>query len=129
MACQHGGIAFIGIAFPRVRAELTTLAGTSASHQSLCKYAPYAAVAVLLMCQISPMQVTTTNLEKVRKQKTRHQRLFNRVLTVREELERYLEDDDDMMKMCLTRKKETEAQQPGKQPAYLCEPCMRYAKY
>ena len=28
--------------------------------------------------------------------------------TVREELQRFLEDDDDMMKMCLTRKKELE---------------------
>lgn len=40
--------------------------------------------------------------------KTRHQRLYTRVVTVREELQRFLEDDDDMMKMCLTRKKELE---------------------
>ncbi len=38
--------------------------------------------------------------------KTRHQRLRSRVTTVREELERFLEDDDDMAKMCLTRRKE-----------------------
>ncbi|CAL8469012.1 g8553 [Coccomyxa elongata] len=52
--------------------------------------------------------VSTANLERVRKVKTRHQRLYTRVVTVREELQRFLEDDDDMMKMCLTRKKELE---------------------
>jgi len=46
------------------------------------------------------------NLERVRKVKTRHQRLLSRVTTVREELERFLEDDDDMAKMCLTRRRE-----------------------
>ena len=40
--------------------------------------------------------------------KTRHQRLYARVETAREELQRFLEDDDDMAKMCLTRKKELE---------------------
>ena len=53
-------------------------------------------------------QVSTSNLERVRKVKTRHQRLLARVTTVREELQRFLEDDDDMAKMCLTRKKEIE---------------------
>ena len=53
-------------------------------------------------------QVSTANLERVRKVKTRHQRLYTRVVTIREELQRFLEDDEDMMKMCLTRKKETE---------------------
>lgn len=53
-------------------------------------------------------QVSTSNLERVRKVKTRHQRLLARVTTVREELQRFLEDDDDMAKMCLTRKKELE---------------------
>ncbi len=38
--------------------------------------------------------------------KTRHQRLQTRVTTVREELQSFLEDDDDMMKMCLTHKME-----------------------
>lgn len=38
--------------------------------------------------------------------KTRHQRLQTRVTTVREELQSFLEDDDDMMKMCLTYKME-----------------------
>ena len=52
--------------------------------------------------------MSTANLERVRKVKTRHQRLYTRVVTVREELQRFLEDDDDMMKMCLTRKKELE---------------------
>lgn len=52
--------------------------------------------------------MTIANLERVRKVKTRHQRLYTRVQTIREELQRFLEDDDDMMKMCLTRKKELE---------------------
>lgn len=55
--------------------------------------------------------VSTDNLERVRKVKTRHQRLLARVTTVREELERFLEDDDDMAKMCLTRRAEAEASQ------------------
>lgn len=55
---------------------------------------------------LPPPQVSTANLERVRKVKTRHQRLMARVATVREELERFLEDDDDMMKMCLSRRKE-----------------------
>ena len=54
------------------------------------------------------LQVNTQNLERMRKVKTRHQRLYARVETVREELQRFLEDDDDMAKMCLTRKKELE---------------------
>lgn len=57
---------------------------------------------------LASSQVDTANLERVRKVKTRHQRLFTRVTTVREELQRFLEDDDDMAKMCLTRKKELE---------------------
>ncbi len=56
------------------------------------------------------MQVSTVNLERVRKVKTRHQRLLSRVTTVREELERFLEDDDDMAKMCLTRRREVSKQ-------------------
>ena len=43
--------------------------------------------------------------------KTRHQRLQTRVSTVREELQSFLEDDDDMMKMCLTHKMEQEQNQ------------------
>ena len=31
-----------------------------------------------------------------------------RVTTVREDIESFLQDDDDMMKLCLTRKKELE---------------------
>ncbi len=52
------------------------------------------------------VQTSTANLERVRKMKTRHQRLQTRVTTVREELQSFLEDDDDMMKMCLTHKME-----------------------
>ena len=63
-------------------------------------------------------QVTTNNLERVRKVKTRHQRLYTRVQTIREELQRFLEDDEDMMKMCLTRKKEVELM-AGAQPPSL----------
>lgn len=44
----------------------------------------------------------------MRKVKGRHQRLLMRVRTFREELQRFLEDDDDMTKMCLTRKHELE---------------------
>ncbi|KAI3435866.1 hypothetical protein D9Q98_001924 [Chlorella vulgaris] len=54
--------------------------------------------------------VSTGNLERVRKVKTRHQRLIIRCETLRDELERYLHDDDDMVKMCLTRRKELEEQ-------------------
>lgn len=52
------------------------------------------------------LQTSTANLERVRKMKTRHQRLQTRVVTVREELQSFLEDDDDMMKMCLTHRME-----------------------
>ena len=34
--------------------------------------------------------------------------MTNDAMQVREELQRFLEDDDDMAKMCLTRKKELE---------------------
>ena len=57
---------------------------------------------------ISAEQWMHACLERVRKVKTRHQRLFTRVTTIREELQRFLEDDDDMAKMCLTRKRELE---------------------
>ena len=57
---------------------------------------------------VAGLQVNTQNLERMRKVKTRHQRLYARAETVREELQRFLEDDDDMAKMCLTRKKEME---------------------
>lgn len=55
-------------------------------------------------------QVSTGNLERVRKVKTRHQRLTIRCETLRDELERFLHDDDDMVKMCLSRRKELEGQ-------------------
>jgi hypothetical protein len=52
--------------------------------------------------------VTPGNLECVRKVKTRLQRITGRCEAVRDELERFLQDDDDMDRMCLTRKKEIE---------------------
>lgn len=61
-----------------------------------------------MKCCLFNSQVSTSNLERVRKVKTRHQRLYTRVTTIREELQRFLEDDEDMMKMCLTRKKDLE---------------------
>lgn len=48
----------------------------------------------------------TVNLERVRKIKTQHQRLTGRVQMVREVLERYMQDDQDMLRMCLTRRAE-----------------------
>lgn len=59
-------------------------------------------------CQHACGQVTTKNLERVRKVKGRHQRLLMRVRAFREELQRFLEDDDDMIKLCLTRKRDLE---------------------
>eukprot|EP00898_Chlorokybus_atmophyticus_P000989 jgi/Chlat1/1891/Chrsp145S02208 len=58
-------------------------------------------------------KVTTANLERVRKAKSKMTRLTTRVQTVREELESILNDDEDMAAMYLTRKKfltEQEAQ-------------------
>ena len=52
--------------------------------------------------------VTPNNLECVRKVKTRLQRITGRCEAVRDELERFLQDDEDMDRMCLTRKKEIE---------------------
>ena len=52
--------------------------------------------------------VTPTNLECVRKVKTRLQRITGRCEAIRDELERFLQDDEDMDRMCLTRKKEIE---------------------
>lgn len=52
--------------------------------------------------------VNPTNLERVRKVKTRLQRTTVRCEAIRDELERFLQDDEDMDKMCLTRRKEIE---------------------
>lgn len=52
--------------------------------------------------------VSSANLERVRKVKTRHQRLTLRAEALRDELQRFLQDDDDMSEMCLTRRKELE---------------------
>ena len=46
-----------------------------------------------------PAQVSSANLERVRKVKTRHQRLLLRAEALRDEMERFLGDDDDMAKM------------------------------
>ncbi|GIL63492.1 hypothetical protein Vafri_17545 [Volvox africanus] len=45
----------------------------------------------------------TANLEAVRRVKTNHARLVTRVTATREALERLMEDDDDMVRMCLTQ--------------------------
>ncbi|KXZ44220.1 hypothetical protein GPECTOR_71g581 [Gonium pectorale] len=45
----------------------------------------------------------TANLEAVRRVKTQHARLVTRVTAAREALERLMEDDDDMVRMCLTQ--------------------------
>jgi hypothetical protein len=50
--------------------------------------------------------VNSANLELTRKVKTRHQRLTLRTEALRDELQRFLQDDDDMADMCLTRRKE-----------------------
>ena len=53
--------------------------------------------------------MNSVNLERVRKIKSRITRLTTRVAKVREELERFLDDDSDMRDMYLTRKKEAAA--------------------
>ena len=50
------------------------------------------------------LQVTRRNLEQLRTIKTRMVRLFTKVETIRELLERLLDDDDDMRDMNLTAK-------------------------
>ena len=50
------------------------------------------------------MQVTKRNLEVLRALKNRMVRLFTRVETIRELLERLLDDDSDMRDMNLTAK-------------------------
>lgn len=52
--------------------------------------------------------VSSSNLERVRRVKTRHQRLLMRCEALRDELQRFLQDDEDMARMCLTRRKEAE---------------------
>lgn len=52
--------------------------------------------------------VSSANLERVRKVKTRLQRLTLRCEAVRDELQRFLQDDEDMGRMCLSRRKEAE---------------------
>lgn len=61
-------------------------------------------------------RIDPASLERVRKVKTRHQRLLIKCETLRDEMERFLGDDDDMMKMCLTRKLELEQASPRGAP-------------
>lgn len=61
----------------------------------------------------------TGNLARVRTVKGQHQRLLGRVKIIREGLERYLEDDSDMLRMCLTKRKEMEAEGQGVDPILL----------
>jgi hypothetical protein len=49
-------------------------------------------------------KVSTVNLERVRRLKSRVTRMTGRVSKVREEIKRYLDDDSDMRDMYLTRK-------------------------
>lgn len=56
-----------------------------------------------LMKSVSPV-----NLERVRKVKTRLQRLSLRCEALRDELQRFLQDDDDMDRMCLSHRRELE---------------------
>ena len=53
---------------------------------------------------ICRLQVTRRNLEQLRAIKTRMVRLFTKVETIRELLERLLNDDDDMRDMNLSAK-------------------------
>ena len=48
------------------------------------------------------LQVTTQNLERVRRIKNRMVRLTTKVETIREVLEKFLDDDSDMKDMNLT---------------------------
>lgn len=56
-------------------------------------------------------KVSTENLERVRRVKNRMVRLTTRVETLREVLEKFLDDDDDMRDMNLTAKEAREAQE------------------
>ena len=53
-------------------------------------------------------RVDNVNLERVRRMKTRLVRITGRVSKVREEIQRYLDDDSDMRDMYLTRKAKSE---------------------
>lgn len=59
------------------------------------------------VCESLLKKVTTSTLEILRRLKTRHQRLLSTVATLRTELESFLQDDDDITKMCLTLATET----------------------
>jgi magnesium transporter len=51
-----------------------------------------------------PPQINTSNLERVRRIKNRMVRLTTRVETLREVLEKFLDDDSDMKDLNLTAK-------------------------
>lgn len=55
----------------------------------------------------------STNLERVRKIKTQHQRLQGRLQGLREVMERYMEDDQDMYRMCLSKWREQDLEGAG----------------
>ena len=55
-------------------------------------------------------RVDNVNLERVRRMKTRLVRVAGRVSKVREEIQRYLDDDSDMRDMYLTRKAKQESE-------------------
>ena len=55
------------------------------------------------------LQVTTHNLERVRRIKNRMVRLNTRVETIHELLEKLLDDDDDMKDINLTAKQQVRA--------------------
>lgn len=55
----------------------------------------------------------STNLERVRKIKTSHQRLQGRLQGLREVMERYMEDDQDMYRMCLSKWREQDLEGAG----------------
>lgn len=59
------------------------------------------------VCEALLKKVTTSTLETLRRLKTRHQRLLSTVSTLRTELESFLQDDDDIAKMCLSRLSDT----------------------
>mmetsp|Transcript_19758 Transcript_19758/g.59713 ORF Transcript_19758/g.59713 Transcript_19758/m.59713 type:complete len:419 (+) Transcript_19758:295-1551(+) len=56
------------------------------------------------MCDALLKKVKTSTLDAMRRLKTKHQRLLSAVSTLRGELESFLKDDDDIAKMCLSRR-------------------------
>ena len=67
-------------------------------------YVTHCACCAVLRCTVCHLQISTTNLERVRRVKTRMVRLTTRVETLREVLEKFLDDDSDMKDLNLTAK-------------------------